>query len=146
MRFSAFTRRLLAVDFSSSVLLVSIISPSSVEITCCCFRGFFLGEAPGGRSLVGMDRLLASNASDGDTVLVARGGTAIIGKRAHMSMRTQTQWQVLLDFHQRERGETEKKESSHLWSLLCAQDCAKHSNCGRRCQLLPSSSQLHLPQ
>lgn len=79
LRFSAFTRRLLAVDFSSSVLFVSIISPSSVEITCCCFRGFFLGEAPGGKSLVGMDRLLASNARDGDMVLVARGGTAETG-------------------------------------------------------------------
>lgn len=79
MRFSAFTKRLLAVDFSSSVLFVSIISPSSVEITCCCFRGFFLGEAPGGRSLVGMDRLLASNVRDGDMVLVASGGTAETG-------------------------------------------------------------------
>lgn len=79
LRFSAFTRRLLAVDFSSSVLFVSIISPSSVEITCCCFRGFFLGEAPGGRSLGGMDRLLASKARDGDTVLVARGGTVETG-------------------------------------------------------------------
>lgn len=38
--------------FSSSVLLVSTISLSSVEITCCCFRGFFLGEAPGIRSPV----------------------------------------------------------------------------------------------
>ena len=36
--------------FSSSVLLVSIISLSSVEMTCCCLRGFFLGEAPGSRS------------------------------------------------------------------------------------------------
>lgn len=36
--------------FSSSVLLVSTISLSSVEMTCCCFRGFFLGEAPGIRS------------------------------------------------------------------------------------------------
>lgn len=36
--------------FSSSVLLVSTISLSSVEITCCCLRGFFLGEAPGIRS------------------------------------------------------------------------------------------------
>lgn len=79
LRFSAFTKRLLAVDFSSSVLFVSIISPSSVEITCCCFRGFFLGEAPGGRSLGGMDRLLASKARDGDTVLVARGGTVDTG-------------------------------------------------------------------
>lgn len=33
--------------FSSSVLLVSTISLSSVEMTCCCFLGFFLGEAPG---------------------------------------------------------------------------------------------------
>lgn len=80
LRFSAFTRRLLAADFSSSVLFVSIISPSSVEITCCCFRGFFLGEAPGGRSLVGMDRLLASKARDGDTVLGASGGTADTGR------------------------------------------------------------------
>lgn len=40
--------RLLAL--SSSVLLVSTISVSSVEITCCCLRGFFLGEAPGRRS------------------------------------------------------------------------------------------------
>lgn len=32
------------------MLLVSIISLSSVEMTCCCFRGFFLGEAPGIRS------------------------------------------------------------------------------------------------
>lgn len=79
LRFSALTRRLLAVDFSSSVLFVSIISPSSVEITCCCFRGFFLGEAPGGRSLVGMDRLLASNAREGDIVLAASGGTAETG-------------------------------------------------------------------
>lgn len=38
--------------FSSSVLLVSIISLSSVEIMCCCLRGFFLGEAPGIRSPV----------------------------------------------------------------------------------------------
>lgn len=67
------------MDFSSSVLLVSIMSPSSVEITCCCFRGFFLGEAPGGRSLVGMDRLLASKARDGDMVLAASGGTAETG-------------------------------------------------------------------
>lgn len=87
LRFSAFTRRLLAADFSSSVLFVSIISPSSVEITCCCFRGFFLGEAPGGRSLGGMDRLLASKARDGDTVLVARGGTAV-GEGAHTPMST----------------------------------------------------------
>ena len=36
--------------FSSSVLLVSTISLSSVEMTCCCLRGFFLGEAPGIRS------------------------------------------------------------------------------------------------
>lgn len=36
--------------FSSSVLLVSIISLSSVEMTCCCLRGFLRGEAPGGRS------------------------------------------------------------------------------------------------
>ncbi|KAG9343475.1 hypothetical protein JZ751_013641 [Albula glossodonta] len=36
-----------AVTFSSSVLLVSTISLSSVEMTCCCLRGFFLGEAPG---------------------------------------------------------------------------------------------------
>lgn len=36
--------------FSSSVLLVSTISLSSVEMTCCCLRGFFLGEAPGMRS------------------------------------------------------------------------------------------------
>ena len=38
--------------FSSSVLLVSTISLSSVEITCCCLRGFFLGDAPGIRSPV----------------------------------------------------------------------------------------------
>lgn len=38
--------------FSSSVLLVSTISLSSVEMTCCCLRGFFLGEAPGIRSPV----------------------------------------------------------------------------------------------
>lgn len=76
LRFSAFTRRLLAVDFSSSVLFVSIMSPSSVEITCCCFRGFFLGEAPGGKSPGGIERLLASKARDGDTVLVVSGGTA----------------------------------------------------------------------
>lgn len=88
LRFSAFTKRLLAVDFSSSVLLVSIMSPSSVEITCCCFRGFFRGEAPGGRSLVGMDRLLASNARDGDIVLAASGGTAA-WEKAHTCMRTQ---------------------------------------------------------
>lgn len=75
-RFSAFTSKLLAVDFSSSVLFVSIMSPSSVEMTCCCLRGFFLGEAPGGKSLGGMERLLASNAKDGDTVLVVKGGTA----------------------------------------------------------------------
>lgn len=76
MRFSAFTSKLLAVDFSSSVLFVSIMSPSSVEMTCCCLRGFFLGEAPGGKSLGGIERLLASNARDGDTVLVVKGGTA----------------------------------------------------------------------
>lgn len=70
------------MDFSSSVLFVSIMSPSSVEITCCCFRGFFLGEAPGGRSLVGMDRLLASNARDGDMVLAASGGTAAWEKKS----------------------------------------------------------------
>ncbi|KAF7254261.1 Gene product J, partial [Varanus komodoensis] len=75
-RFSAFISKLLVVDFSSSVLLVSIISPSSVEMTCCCFRGFFLGEAPGGKSLGGTERLLASNVSDGETVFVVRGGTA----------------------------------------------------------------------
>ncbi|KFP33091.1 hypothetical protein N325_03594, partial [Colius striatus] len=46
------------------------MSPSSVEMTCCCLRGFFLGEAPGGKSLGGIERLLASNAKDGDTVLV----------------------------------------------------------------------------
>lgn len=39
--------------FSSSVLLVSTISLSSVEMTCCCLRGFFLGEAPGISSPVG---------------------------------------------------------------------------------------------
>lgn len=76
LRFSAFTSKLLAVDFSSSVLFVSIMSPSSVEMTCCCLRGFFLGEAPGGKSLGGIERLLASNARDGDTVLVVKGGTA----------------------------------------------------------------------
>jgi len=38
--------------FSSSVLLVSTISLSSFEITCCCLRGFFLGDAPGIRSPV----------------------------------------------------------------------------------------------
>lgn len=89
-RFSVFTERLLAVDFSSSVLCVSIMSPSSVEITCCCFRGFFLGEAPGGRSLVGIDRLLASKARDGDTVLVARGGTAV-GGEAHKPLSTNSE-------------------------------------------------------
>ncbi|KFW86199.1 hypothetical protein N305_13000, partial [Manacus vitellinus] len=52
------------------------MSPSSVEMTCCCLRGFFLGEAPGGKSLGGMERLLASSAKDGDTVLVVKGGTA----------------------------------------------------------------------
>ncbi|KFQ65450.1 hypothetical protein N334_01160, partial [Pelecanus crispus] len=52
------------------------MSPSSVEMTCCCLRGFFLGEAPGGKSLGGIERLLASNAKDGDTVLVVKGGTA----------------------------------------------------------------------
>lgn len=76
MRFSAFTSKLLVVDFSSSVLLVSIISPSSVEIMCCCFRGFFLGEAPGGKSLEGTERLLASSVRDGETVFVVSGGTA----------------------------------------------------------------------
>lgn len=76
LRFSAFTSKLLAVDFSSSVLFVSIMSPSSVEMTCCCLRGFFLGEAPGGKSLGGIERLLASNAKDGETVLVLKGGTA----------------------------------------------------------------------
>ncbi|KFV78649.1 hypothetical protein N308_05715, partial [Struthio camelus australis] len=54
------------------------MSPSSVEITCCCLRGFFLGEAPGGKSLCGIERLLANNARDGDTVLVVKGGTAEI--------------------------------------------------------------------
>ncbi|KGL80035.1 hypothetical protein N309_07792, partial [Tinamus guttatus] len=57
------------------------MSPSSVEITCCCLRGFFLGEAPGGKSLGGIERLLASNARDGDTVLVVKGGTAEIQER-----------------------------------------------------------------
>lgn len=52
------------------------MSPSSVEMTCCCLRGFFLGEAPGGKSLGGIERLLANNARDGDTVLVVKGGTA----------------------------------------------------------------------
>ncbi|KFQ19874.1 hypothetical protein N331_05249, partial [Merops nubicus] len=52
------------------------MSPSSVEMTCCCLRGFFLGEAPGGKSLGGIERLLASNAKEGDTVLVVKGGTA----------------------------------------------------------------------
>lgn len=47
----------LPVAFSSSVLLVSTISLSSVEITCCCFLGFFLGEAPGMRSAAGVFRL-----------------------------------------------------------------------------------------
>ncbi|KFR09057.1 hypothetical protein N306_13961, partial [Opisthocomus hoazin] len=56
------------------------MSPSSVEMTCCCLRGFFLGEAPGGKSLGGIERLLASNARDGDTVLVVRGGTADTGR------------------------------------------------------------------
>ncbi|KAF1399408.1 hypothetical protein FQV23_0000553, partial [Spheniscus humboldti] len=46
------------------------MSPSSVEMTCCCLRGFFLGEAPGGKSLGGIERLLASNAKDGDTNLM----------------------------------------------------------------------------
>ncbi|KFO82144.1 hypothetical protein N303_03163, partial [Cuculus canorus] len=56
------------------------MSPSSVEMTCCCLRGFFLGEAPGGKSLGGIERLLASNAKDGDTVLVVKGGTADTGR------------------------------------------------------------------
>lgn len=46
-RRSAQPVRGLPVAFSSSVLLVSTISLSSVEMTCCCFLGFFLGEAPG---------------------------------------------------------------------------------------------------
>uniref|UniRef100_K7F4I7 Uncharacterized protein n=1 Tax=Pelodiscus sinensis TaxID=13735 RepID=K7F4I7_PELSI len=56
------------------------ISPSSVDITCCCFRGFFLGEAPGGKSFGGIERLLASNARDGDMVFVVNGGTAKTGR------------------------------------------------------------------
>lgn len=80
LRFSAFTSRFLVVDFSSSVLLVSIMSPSSVEMTCCCLRGFFLGEAPGGKSLEGIERLLGSSVRDGDTVFVVRGGTAETGR------------------------------------------------------------------
>lgn len=48
----------LPMAFSSSVLLVSTISLSSVEITCCCLRGFFLGEAPGIKSpMVGVFRV-----------------------------------------------------------------------------------------
>lgn len=47
---SALLPGVLLVALSSSVLLVSIISPSSLEITCCCLRGFFRGEAPGRRS------------------------------------------------------------------------------------------------
>lgn len=52
------------------------MSPSSVEMTCCCLRGFFLGEAPGGKSLGGTERLLASNERDGERVFVVSGGTA----------------------------------------------------------------------
>lgn len=83
MRFSAFISKLLVVDFSSSVLLVSIISPSSVEMMCCCLRGFFLGEAPGGKSLWGTVRLLASNVTDEDTLFVLSGGTAGKEKEKH---------------------------------------------------------------
>ncbi|KFO08735.1 hypothetical protein N312_05667, partial [Balearica regulorum gibbericeps] len=56
------------------------MSPSSVEMTCCCLRGFFLGEAPGGKSLGGIERLLASNAKDGDTVLVVKRGREHTGR------------------------------------------------------------------
>lgn len=48
------------------------------------FPRLFPGEAPGGKSLVGMDRLLASNARDGDAALAARGGTAVTGNRVYM--------------------------------------------------------------
>lgn len=131
-RFSAFTNRLLAVDFSSSVLFVSIISPSSVEITCCCFRGFFLGEAPGGRSLVGMDRLLASRARDGDTVLVARGGTAVGVE--HTSISTKP-WRASLNFQSNncEDSWLANKYRGFSW----AWPYVEYSG-GRSCELLPT--------
>lgn len=56
LRFSGRCPMGLESGFSSSVLFVSIISLSSVEMTCCCFRGFLRGEAPGMRSVAGTDR------------------------------------------------------------------------------------------
>jgi hypothetical protein len=52
-----------------------------------------------------MDRLFASNARDGDTVLVASGGTAVRGNGAYTCMRTQTQRRALLDFQQHNKQE-----------------------------------------
>lgn len=74
-RFSTLTTAGFWFNFSSSVLFVSIISPSSVEITCCCFRGFFLGEAPGGNSPGGSVRLLDKDVKAEDAAEV-REGTA----------------------------------------------------------------------
>ena len=60
--------------FSSSVLLVSTISFSSVEITCCCLRGFFLGEAPGIRSPVaGVEAWVARAGADAKFALGSEG-------------------------------------------------------------------------
>lgn len=80
LRFLVFIKRFLVVDFLSLVLFVFIIFFFFVEITCCCFRGFFRGEVLGGRLFVGMDRLLVSNVRDGDTVLVVSGGIVVIEK------------------------------------------------------------------
>lgn len=59
LRFSARWLWGLGGSLSSSVLLASIISLSSVEMMCCCFLGFFLGEAPGVMSAAGTANIWA---------------------------------------------------------------------------------------
>lgn len=77
------------VAFSSSVLLVSTISLSSVEITCCCLRGFFLGEAPGISSpVVGALRVEARvvRAGADDTFALGSEDKYTVGSSVHTLM------------------------------------------------------------
>ncbi len=73
--------RLLAL--SSSVLLVSTISVSSVEITCCCLRGFFLGEAPGRRSPGWEDKARVEAWEERDGAGAVEGAMGTAKKRMH---------------------------------------------------------------
>ncbi len=73
--------RLLAL--SSSVLLVSTISVSSVEITCCCLRGFFLGEAPGRRSPGWEDKARVEAWEERDGAGAVEGAMGTAKKRTH---------------------------------------------------------------